>query len=93
MSESRQQLSLFALMAMVVGSMVGAGIFSLPRSFGAATGVVGALLAWTVTGFGMYALGRVFQSLAEWRPDLDAGVYSYARTGFGHYAGFIAGVG
>lgn len=93
MSESRQQLSLFALMAMVVGSMVGAGIFSLPRSFGAATGVVGALLAWTVTGFGMYALGRVFQSLAEWRPDLDAGVYSYARSGFGHYAGFIAGVG
>jgi len=73
--------------------MVGAGIFSLPRSFGAATGVVGAVVAWTITGVGMYALARVFQTLAEVRPDLDAGVYSFAQAGFGHYAGFLAAVG
>ena len=30
----------------------------------------------------MYALARVFQTLAEARPDLDAGVFSYARDGF-----------
>ena len=41
----------------------------------------------------MYALARVFQTLAEARPDLDAGVFSYARDGFGPYAGFLAGVG
>jgi arginine:ornithine antiporter/lysine permease len=93
MSDTGRQLSLFALTAIVVGSMVGAGIFSLPRSFGAATGVLGAVLAWTITGLGMYALARVFQMLAELRPDLDAGVYSYAKAGFGHYAGFLAAVG
>jgi arginine:ornithine antiporter/lysine permease len=93
MTDAGRQLSLFALTAMVVGSMVGAGIFSLPRSFGAATGVVGALLAWTVTGVGMFALARVFQILAEMRPDLDAGIFSYAKAGFGHYAGFLAAVG
>ena len=93
MSENRTQLSLFALTAMVVGSMVGAGIFALPRSFGAATGAVGAVIAWCITGLGMYALARVFQTLAEARPDLDAGVFSYARDGFGPYAGFLAGVG
>jgi arginine:ornithine antiporter/lysine permease len=87
------KLSLFALTAMVVGSMVGAGIFSLPRSFGAATGVVGALLAWGITGLGMYALARVFQMLAELRPELDAGIFSYAKAGFGHYAGFLAALG
>jgi len=32
-----QKLSLFALTGMVVGSMVGSGIFSLPRTFGIAT--------------------------------------------------------
>ncbi|HEY9013216.1 MAG TPA: basic amino acid/polyamine antiporter [Devosia sp.] len=93
MSDTGRRLSLFALTAMVVGSMVGAGIFSLPRSFGAATGVVGAVVAWTITGVGMYALARVFQTLAEVRPDLDAGVYSFAQAGFGHYAGFLAAVG
>lgn len=93
MSDTGRQLSLFALTAMVVGSMVGAGIFSLPRSFGAATGVVGALVAWSITGLGMYALARVFQALAESHPDLDAGIFSYAKAGFGHYAGFLAAVG
>ena len=39
-SSSQQKLTLFALTAMVVGSMVGSGIFSLPRTFGIATGPV-----------------------------------------------------
>ena len=93
MKGSSGSLPVFALTAMVVGSMVGAGIFSLPRSFGTATGIIGAILAWSITGLGMYALARVFQQLAEARPELDAGVYSYAREGFGGYAGFLAGAG
>jgi hypothetical protein len=40
-SERTQKFSLFALTMMVVGSMVGAGIFSLPRAFGTATGAFG----------------------------------------------------
>jgi amino acid transporter len=32
-----QKLTLFALTAMVVGSMIGSGIFSLPRTFATAT--------------------------------------------------------
>jgi arginine:ornithine antiporter/lysine permease len=93
MNDSGRQLSAIALTGMVVGSMVGAGIFSLPRSFGLATGVAGALLAWTVTGIGMFALARVFQMLAVRRPDLDAGVFAYAKAGFGDYAGFLSAVG
>jgi arginine:ornithine antiporter/lysine permease len=82
-SQSAQKLSLFALTAMVVGDMVGAGIFSPPRTFGSATGPFGALLAWCIAGGGMYMLARVLQVLAEREPDLDAGVYAYARAGFG----------
>ncbi len=89
----KQKLSLFALTAMVVGSMVGAGIFSLPRTFSAATGPFGAIIAWTIAGTGMYMLARVFQSLAEKKPDLDAGVFAYAKAGFGDYPGFLSAFG
>lgn len=90
---SVQKLSLFALTGMVVGSMVGAGIFSLPRTFGHATGPFGAIVAWCIAGSGMYMLARVFQALAERKPDLDAGVYAYAKAGFGSYPGFLSALG
>lgn len=92
-SASVQKLSLFSLTAMVVGSMIGAGIFSLPRTFGNATGPFGAILAWSIAGVGMYTLARVFQMLAERKPDLDAGVYAYAKAGFGNYPGFLSAFG
>ena len=38
-------------------------------------------------------LARVFQALAERKPDLDAGVYAYARAGFGDYPGFLSAFG
>ena len=92
-TSSTQKLTLFALTAMVVGSMVGSGIFSLPRTFGNATGPFGAIIAWCIAGGGMYCLARVFQFLAERKPDLDAGVYAYAKAGFGDYPGFLSALG
>ena len=92
-SQPAQKLSLFALTAMVVGSMVGSGIFSLPRTFGIATGPFGAIIAWCIAAGGMYTLARVFQALAERKPDLDAGVYAYAKAGFGDYPGFLSALG
>ncbi len=73
--------------------MVGAGIFSLPRTFANATGPFGAVIAWLIAGTGMYMLARVFQSLAERKPDLDAGVFAYAKAGFGDYPGFLSAFG
>jgi arginine:ornithine antiporter/lysine permease len=87
------KVSLPTLTAMVVGSMVGAGVFSLPARFGRATGVVGALVAWTIAGTGMLMLAYVFQNLAIRKPDLDAGVFAYAKAGFGDYVGFNSAFG
>lgn len=81
------------LTGLVVGSMVGGGVFTLPSSFATSTGVVGAVIAWTVAGVGMLMLALVFQTLAVRRPDLDNGIYSYAEAGFGSYAGFTAAWG
>ncbi len=85
--------SVWTLMAMVVGSMVGAGIFSLPQAFGRATGPFGAIVAWSIAGVGMLMLAFVFQSLSRRRPDLDAGIYAYAKAGFGNYPGFLSALG
>ena len=90
---SAGKLSLPTLTAMVVGSMVGAGIFNLPGRFATATGPFGAIIAWLVAGTGMYMLARVFQALAEKRPDIDSGVFAYAKAGFGDYMGFLSAFG
>ncbi|GAA3142696.1 basic amino acid/polyamine antiporter [Streptomyces rectiviolaceus] len=87
------KLTLATLTMMVVGSMVGAGVFSLPSRFAQETGVAGALIAWAIAGAGMLMLAFVFQALAVRRPDLDAGVYAYAKAGFGEYLGFFSAFG
>ena len=88
-----QKLSFMTMTMMVVGGMVGAGVFSLPRRFAAETGVIGALIAWTIAGSGMLMLAFVFQTLAMRKPELDAGVYAYAKAGFGQYLGFFSAFG
>jgi arginine:ornithine antiporter/lysine permease len=86
-------LSLWSLTTLVVGAMIGAGIFSLPATFGRATGGLGAMIAWVIAGGGMLMLAFVFQNLAERKPELNAGVFSYAKAGFGEYPGFISALG
>src|SRR3954447_3408903 len=86
-------MSVGALTAMVVGSMVGAGVFSPPRNFAQASGVIATVIAWAIAGAGMLMLAFVFQTLAVRKPDLDAGVYAYAKAGFGDYLGFFSAFG
>lgn len=65
-SSSEQNLSLRALIALVVGSMVGSGIFALPAAFGRATGGLGALIAWSTAGVGHADAGfRLSNTLAK----------------------------
>ncbi len=93
MAANDQKISKTALLGMVVGGMVGAGIFALPSRFAGVTGPIGAVIAWLIAGTGMYMLARVFQFLGERKPDLDAGVFAYAKEGFGDYPGFLSAFG
>lgn len=88
-----QRVTVTTLTMMVVGGMVGAGVFSLPRRFATETGVWGALIAWAIAGSGMLMLAFVFQTLAMRKPHLDSGVYAYAKAGFGEYLGFFSAFG
>ncbi|MFT0168445.1 arginine-ornithine antiporter [Paraburkholderia mimosarum] len=91
--KSTSGLGLGALVALVVGSMIGGGIFSLPQNMAASAGAGAVLIGWVITAFGMLALALVFQTLANRKPDLDGGVYAYAKAGFGNYMGFASAWG
>ncbi len=93
MSESTNKLKLGALIALVIGSMVGGGIFSLPQNIAASAGAGATLIGWLITGVGMLTLAFVFQTLANRKPELDGGVYAYAKAGFGDYMGFSSAWG
>jgi len=82
------KLRLGALAALVIGSMVGSGVFSLPQNMAAGAGPLAILIGWGITAVGMLALVFVYQSLALRKPELDAGPYAYAKAGFGPFIGF-----
>lgn len=86
-------LGLAALIAIVVGSMIGSGIFALPSQMAASAAPGPLLIGWVITGVGMLMLAFVFQTLASRKPDVDGGVYGYARAGFGNYIGFTSAFG
>ena len=93
MSDAVTKLRLPALVALVVGSMIGGGIFSLPQNMAASAGPGAILIGWAITAVGMLMLAMVFQNLANRKPDLDSGVYAYAKAGFGNYMGFSSAWG
>jgi arginine:ornithine antiporter/lysine permease len=93
MSETPGKLRLGALVALVVGSMIGGGIFSLPQNMAASADVGAVLIGWFITAIGMLTLAFVFQTLANRKPNLDGGVYAYAKAGFGDYMGFSSAWG
>ena len=85
---TNRKLGLVALTALVVGSMIGGGVFGLPSNMSSVAAPGPVLIAWVITGIGIMSLAFVYQNLAVRRPDLNAGVYSYAQAGFGNFIGF-----
>jgi len=86
-------IGFFGLAAMVVGTMIGGGAFNLPGAMAQGAGVGSVLIGWTITGIGMVMLAFVFQFLANTRPELEGGIYAYAKEGFGKFVGFNSGWG
>ena len=87
------KLGLSLLIALVVGSILGSGIFGLPQNMAAGAGAGAILIGWAITGIGMLMLAFTYQMLALRKPALDNGVYAYARALAGEYVGFNAAWG
>ena len=76
--------------SLVVGNMIGTGVFLLPASLGAYGGI--SVVGWAVTTTGALLLALVFARLARMMPSVG-GPYAYTRRGFGDFAGFLVAWG
>ena len=85
-----EALGLWTLTALVVGNMIGSGVFLLPASLAPYGGA--SFLGWVVTAGGSMAIGLVFARLARRMP-AAGGPYAYTREAFGDFAGFLVGWG
>ena len=83
---ARKPLGPWAATALVVGSMIGSGVFLLPASLASYGGV--SLLGWAITLSGALALALTFARLAMRWPQ-TGGPYAFARNAFGEAPGFM----
>ncbi|HHG1409639.1 TPA: amino acid permease [Klebsiella pneumoniae] len=88
-----KKLGLIALTALVLSSMLGAGVFSLPQNMAAVASPSALLIGWAITGVGILFLAFAMLLLTRIRPDLDGGIFTYAREGFGELIGFCSAWG
>jgi APA family basic amino acid/polyamine antiporter len=88
---SDNKIGLWPTTSLVVGNMIGAGVFLVPAamaSFGSIS-----LLGWVFAAVGSFFLARVFSSLSKLLPNSTGGPYAYARHSFGDFAGFLVAWG
>lgn len=81
----RRELGLFTATCLIVGNMVGTGVFLLPAAlapFGSY-----AIIGWLISTVGAVCLAFIFSYLAR-RIPLSGGIYAYSRKTFGDYIGF-----
>src|SRR6185503_14139442 len=90
-TEFKRGLGLYASTMVVVGSMIGSGIFLVSAEMGRQTGSPGVLLtAWIVTGVLTLAAALSYGELAAMMPRAG-GQYVYLREAFSPLWGFLYG--
>lgn len=80
-----RQLGLFTATCLIIGNLIGMGIFILPAAMAPLGGI--GLLGWGITTLGALSLALVFASLAQ-HMSAEGGIYAYSRAAFGDYVGF-----
>ena len=83
---NKQKLSLPILTSLVIGNMIGTGIFLLPSAL-AAYGSI-SLLAWILTSTGALFLALTFGNLNRKMPK-SGGAYIYCKEAYGNFVGFL----
>jgi APA family basic amino acid/polyamine antiporter len=82
----KRNLGLTMATALVIGNMVGSGVFLLPAALAGTAGPI-SILAFVFTGIGAMLLALVFATLGRAYPK-TGGPYVYVRRAFGDFMGF-----
>lgn len=90
-SKQKNKLGLWTSTSLVVGNMIGAGVFLMPAALAAYGGI--SLLGWVFAALGAFLLAKVFSNLSKLMPMADGGPYAYSRRGLGDFAGFLVAWG
>ncbi|QJC30991.1 basic amino acid/polyamine antiporter [Enterobacteriaceae endosymbiont of Macroplea appendiculata] len=88
-----KKLNLMSLTSLVISSMLGAGIFSLPQNMAYVASPIALIIGWIITGIGILFLATSMLLLHKLKPHLQGGIFSYARDGFGELIGFCSAWG
>lgn len=83
-------LGFWSAVALVMGNMIGSGVFLLPSSLATFRGL--SLVGWLLSSAGAVALALVLARLARQMP-AAGGLYAYTRVAFGDVPGFLIGWG
>jgi APA family basic amino acid/polyamine antiporter len=87
--EKAHALGLTSATGLVIGSIVGTGVFTMPAVI-AGAGTMG-LLVLVVIAVGAMLLAVLFGQLTKRVPNNDGGLYAYSRHEFGDFAGYLVG--
>jgi basic amino acid/polyamine antiporter, APA family len=82
-------LGITSATGLVVGSVVGTGVFAMPAVLAQAG--TSSLLVLVVIAIGAMLLATLFGQLTKRVPNSDGGLYAYARYEFGDFAGYLTG--
>jgi APA family basic amino acid/polyamine antiporter len=81
----KRELGLWLATTLVIGNMIGSGVFLLPASLASYGGI--SIVGWLFTAAGAFLHAYVFARLARGFP-VTGGPYAYSRRAFGDFVGF-----
>jgi len=82
-------IGLISATGLVIGSVIGIGVFTMPAVLASAG--TSSLLVLAVVAVGAMLLAVLFGQLTRRVPNSAGGLYAYARYEFGDFAGFVTG--
>ena len=85
------KLGLWTSTSLVLGNMIGAGVFLMPTTLASFGGI--SVVGWVCSALGAFLLAKVFANLSKIMPIADGGPYAYSRRGLGDFAGFLVAWG
>ncbi|WP_019670597.1 amino acid permease [Eudoraea adriatica] len=90
-NKNNKKLGLWMSTSLVIGNMIGAGVFLMPAALAAYGGI--SILGWLASSLGTFVLALVFSKLSKLFLDKAGGPYAYTKSGFGEFAGFLVAWG
>ena len=77
--------------SLVVGNMIGAGVFLMPAALAAYGGI--SVVGWLFSSAGALVLAFIFSRLSKMVKNSAGGPYAFSREGFGDFLGFLVAWG